>query len=121
MNFFIAPSILSYRSFIYKILFLPIFLFTLIYNGYTQKSVREDILLNEGWLTIAAESGKQTITGFEQINFNDQTWKKVEVPHNWDRYEGFRRMKHGNFHGNAWYRKQFTVPHPQKNKQYFLF
>jgi len=42
------------------------------------------------------------------------------VPHNWDAYEGYRRMLHGNKHGYALYQKTFSVK-KQSNKRYFLY
>jgi len=49
----------------------------------------------------------------------DARWKEVQVPHNWDEFYGYRRLKHGNLHGTAWYRKTFTAP--ANGKRYFLF
>lgn len=46
-------------------------------------------------------------------------WQQVQVPHNWDQYYGYRRLKHGNLHGAAWYRMAFTAP--TKGKRYFLY
>jgi len=46
-------------------------------------------------------------------------WEKVQVPHNWDQYYGYRRLKHGNLHGTAWYKKTFTAP--SDGKRAFLF
>jgi hypothetical protein len=45
----------------------------------------------------------------------------VAVPHNWDAYAGYRRLRHGNRHGYAWYRKTFATPAAEKNARYFLF
>jgi beta-galactosidase/beta-glucuronidase len=53
--------------------------------------------------------------------FATQSWKSVQVPHNWDQYDGYRRLTHGNKHGYAWYRKSFTVNSSHKNKRYFLY
>jgi len=64
---------------------------------------RVEISLNRDWET--------TMDG--------HTWKRVDVPHNWDTYGGYRRLKHGNLHGTAWYRKHFRVE--EKGQRYFLF
>jgi beta-galactosidase len=48
-------------------------------------------------------------------------WQKVQVPHNWDQYYGLRRLKHGNLHGTAWYRKTFTAPSGAIGQRYFLY
>jgi len=49
----------------------------------------------------------------------DAQWREVQVPHNWDEYYGYRRLKHGNLHGSAWYLKTFTAP--ADGKRYFIF
>jgi len=61
------------------------------------------INLNTGWKTWL---GKDTL--------------KVNVPHNWDDYYGYRQLTHGNLHGTATYTKTFTAPAAEANKQYFL-
>lgn len=45
----------------------------------------------------------------------------VDVPHNWDTYGGYRRLKHGNLHGYAWYRKTFKLTAQPAGKRYFLW
>ncbi|MDR3366881.1 MAG: hypothetical protein LBO71_07945, partial [Prevotellaceae bacterium] len=70
--------------------------------------LREEISLNEGWTT-AFDSSVDAHSGFEHPNYAAAGWKKVDVPHNWEDYQGYRRMRHGNLHGYAWYRKEFTV------------
>lgn len=82
---------------------------------------RTYISLNENWRTIAHDSDINAFNGFEQASFTEHGWKQVQVPHNWDAYEGYRRMRHGNRHGYAWYRKTFTVPVGHADKRYFLF
>ena len=63
---------------------------------------RRDISLNADWET----------------SMDGRTWKRVDVPHNWDAYGGYRRLKHGNLHGSAWYRKHFRIK--EKGERYFL-
>jgi beta-galactosidase len=83
-------------------------------------TVRNTQSLNSGWITVFAEDASKN-TGFEEANFSTKGWQKVNVPHNWDDYGGYRRLKHGNLHGTAWYRKTFTVEKPSEPKQFFLF
>src|SRR5690349_9654125 len=78
-------------------------------TGFTQTGLRKSITLNNNWQSIADDANINAYKGFEQIGFNDKSWKTVNVPHNWDQYEGYRRMLHGNRHGYAWYRKTFTT------------
>jgi hypothetical protein len=84
-------------------------------------SPRQDIPLNSNWKTIADDINIKAYNGFEQSTFSDKNWKTVDVPHNWDDYGGYRRLKHGNRHGYAWYRKTFTVANQPQGKRYFLY
>jgi len=88
---------------------------------HSQQNFRTDILLNSNWRTVADDQNKKAFNGFETVIYNDAKWKQVNVPHNWDGYEGYRRMRHGNRHGYAWYRKTFSVKNQGANKRYFLF
>ncbi len=61
------------------------------------------------------------------VNLNKgwKTWMKndtlkVNIPHNWDDYYGYRQLIHGNLHGTATYSKTFTAPDAGTNKEYFL-
>ncbi|MDD4992623.1 MAG: malectin domain-containing carbohydrate-binding protein [Paludibacter sp.] len=67
------------------------------------KDRRTTMSLNESWKTWM---GKDTL--------------KVNVPHNWDDYYGYRQLTHGNLHGTATYTRTFTAPNAGENKQYFL-
>jgi len=67
------------------------------------KERRTTMSLNEGWKTWMK---------------NDTM--KVNIPHNWDDYYGYRQLTHGNLHGTATYSKTFTAPNAGENKQYFI-
>lgn len=86
-----------------------------------QSAPRVAVQLTDGWRTVADDKNRQAFNGFEKPGFNDQGWKTVAVPHNWDTYEGYRRLRHGNYHGYAWYRKTFPVKAAKKDSRYFLF
>lgn len=99
--------------------FLICFLMSLA--GFSQTGERKSIALNEGWQSIADEVNIRAQEGFETVGFNDKHWKRVNVPHNWDQYEGYRRMLHGNRHGYAWYRKIFRSTEKKNGKRFFLY
>jgi beta-galactosidase len=82
---------------------------------------RREIPLLENWRTVADDQNPTAHPDFEQPDYNDQTWQTVAVPHNWDAYAGYRRLRHGNRHGYAWYRKTFVTPAATKDARYFLF
>jgi hypothetical protein len=72
-----------------------------------KETFRKEISLNKNWKTVAGNP--------------DDEWKTVDIPHNWDQYDGARRLKHGNRHGTAWYRKTFRIEQQGEGKRYFLF
>jgi len=82
---------------------------------------RNETSLNSNWKSIADDNNSKANAGFEQDGFNDAKWQTVNVPHNWDTYGGYRRLKHGNRHGTAWYRKVFPLENKQNDKRYFLW
>ncbi len=107
------------RYIYFILLFLSVGLFT--EDGFAQGNTRRTISLDEGWNTTVNDTSKDVNAGFEEPAFNDRTWKKVDVPHNWDAYEGYRRMMHGNRHGSAWYRKTFKITGKKNDQRYFLW
>ncbi|MBN2213940.1 MAG: DUF4982 domain-containing protein [Bacteroidales bacterium] len=102
----------------------PVLLLLLAFSsGYlrAQLPARQDILLNSEWMTTANDSDRHAFSGFQKADFDDTNWHRVDLPHNWDRYEGYRRMKHGNRHGYAWYRKRFYMDRKHAAKRIFLW
>ncbi len=86
-----------------------------------QQPTRVDISLNKDWKTIASGNDSLLYPGFFKINIDDKDWKQVDIPHNWDAYEGYRRLLHGNRHGDSWYRKKFSLQQSKNQKRFFLF
>ncbi len=93
----------------------------LSFRGFSQSPVRTDVILKNNWLSIADDKNINAYNGFEQTAFKTTGWKQVSVPHNWDQYEGYRRLKHGNRHGYAWYRTNFKGVTSYAGKRVFLF
>lgn len=87
----------------------------------SDKEIRQDVLFNEDWQTVANDTNKLAYQGFEEKQFKTDNWLSVQIPHNWDDYGGYRRLIHGNRHGYAWYRKEFSVQKESDDKRYFLF
>ena len=81
---------------------------------------RQVVQLNGSWESVAGDKPDQ-FSGFENMSYDVGEWEEVTVPHNWDQYEGYRRLKHGNRHGYSWYRKHFDVEIQGDEKRYFLF
>jgi hypothetical protein len=89
-----------------------------------QPTIRKEIRLDgrgQIWKSIADDTHPAACDGFEQPGFDDSAWTTVSVPHNWDKYDGSRQLRHGNRHGTAWYRTEFTVrPEDRVGKRVFL-
>jgi len=86
-------------------------------NASAQKNIREDILLNNDWVF----TGSTTSVKKTPLNAYEVFWDKVNIPDNRDEYGGYRRLIHGNLHGNVWYKRIVTLMQPQKGRRNFLF
>src|SRR5690606_20585066 len=101
-------------------MFTCIFLAVATFFNASAQNAREELKLEEDWLTAMDESDSSRFTAFELPSYEDLTsWKRVDVPHNWDQYGGYRRQVHGNIHGFAWYRKSFTYHNTQAGKRFY--
>src|SRR5437868_4250555 len=69
---------------------------------------RVDVSLDKEWYTRASDTLQSGYEAFGSKAFDKKDiWKRVDVPHNWDEYNGYRRLRHGNRHGYAYYVKYF--------------
>jgi hypothetical protein len=89
-------------------------------QSFSQAANRQEISLNDNWLTVASKTDS-LVEADRHLPDEHQHWQKVNLPHNWDAYEGYRRLLHGNRHGNAWYKKTFSVKQTRQQKRFFLF
>ncbi|MGY5355657.1 malectin domain-containing carbohydrate-binding protein [Wenyingzhuangia sp. IMCC45467] len=106
---------------IHYILFLGLMFFVSCKKDTELSSVRKTQSLNTDWTTVMLDSLPVLESEFVKNPNVNANWEKVSVPHNWDQYYGYRRTKHGNLHGTAWYQKTFKLDEKQKEKQHFLF
>lgn len=104
---------------LFKVLFL--FVVAGLAHIVSANSSRNSQRLDGEWISVSADSIVDQYSGFEKTDFNTAGWESVLVPHNWDRYEGFRRDMHGNRHGYAWYRRNLAIANVESGKQYSLF
>jgi hypothetical protein len=103
-----------------RIMFLS--LFVSIWTGIlAQQQVRRDISLNDNWTSIASGDNEMLNPTFYKTNIDDKEWKRIDIPHNWDAYEGYRRLLHGNRHGDSWYKKSFSIKQTKSGKRFFLY
>ncbi|MBP1224157.1 malectin domain-containing carbohydrate-binding protein [Flavobacterium sp. 1355] len=87
----------------------------------SKSSVRKEISLNSSWETVILDNLPLKEEDFVENPKTDSNWNKVNVPHNWDQYYGFRRTKHGNLHGTAWYKKTLKLEKKDSSKRLFLY
>ena len=73
---------------------------------------RESTLLDSGWKFQSGET-----TGAEQSDFNDSSWQKISIPHNW----GWEQAQQGRhfYRGPGWYRRELNIT-PETGKRFFL-
>src|SRR5688572_27447755 len=75
-----------------RLLIISFFILNLVFVTSAQKQTRTEISLDENWQTTANDTNKLAHVGFEKKVFSDAGWLSVDVPHNWDSYDGYRRM-----------------------------
>ena len=94
---------------------------------------RRLVSLNDGW-TAKIDSSEQLIMNSDDNSQGEQSSstaksnhhyslftinQKVNLPHNFDDYYGYRQLRHGNLHGSAKYNKTFACE-KLSSKRYFL-
>lgn len=98
-----------------------IFLLFFLVQGLHSLAQRKDLLLQDGWTYTATLDDKPLMKDRLPTNVVSGYWHPVSIPHNLDTYHGYRRLLHGNRHGDAWYRRTLYLNEPQKGKRYFLY
>ncbi|MFI3320908.1 MAG: glycoside hydrolase family 2 TIM barrel-domain containing protein [Rikenellaceae bacterium] len=103
------------------LLILTLFALHSIAAQWNKTSVRESSCFNSDWKFVLGDNPE-----FREPNFDDSSWRKLSLPHDWS-IEGeyapdFIAGKNNGFfpEGLGWYRKSFTVPATDKNKQFVI-
>ena len=70
-------------------------------------------------------SRKEKTKNLESENYNDTSWQKLDLPHDWAITGPFRIDLTGEtgklpWKGIGWYRKHFTIPATDAGKQIFV-
>jgi len=75
-------------------------------------SARESTLLDSGWKFQSGEA-----VNAEQPGFDDSSWQRISIPHNW----GWEEAQQGRhfYRGPGWYRRELNLV-PETGKRYFL-
>ena len=82
---------------------------------------RKVLSFDTNWKFIKAD-----LTGAEKPLFNDAKWRTLDVPHDWSiegPYDKANPTARGGGYlpsGIGWYRKSFTLPESEANRQHFI-
>lgn len=80
-------------------------------SGNTLALVREKMELTGEWKF----QGDKELTGAEAVDYDDQKWETVIVPHTWNNKENVTT------YSAAWYRKGFDLPATDAGKRIYLY
>ena len=70
---------------------------------------------NPGWKLYVGD-----VPSAESVDFSDQDWKAITLPHAWNEDEAFKKSIEDLSTGIAWYRKHFKVSKSDQNSKIFL-
>jgi len=91
------------------------FLLLIPFLGWAQHpDLRKTYNFNPGWKLYVGN-----VTHAEAVDFDDNSWKSITLPHAWNEDEAFKKSIDSLSTGIVWYRKRFTVP-DAKDKKVFL-
>ena len=104
----------------YKYILVSIRIFFLIFilscEGQEKENLRIQESFNQDWKFSKGEIGKE-----KEYDFDDSTWRNLNLPHDWA-IEGPFDQQHDArtgglpIYGTAWYRKYFSINEKQKDK-----
>jgi len=76
---------------------------------------RKTYSFNPGWKLYVGD-----VAAAESVDFNDNNWKAITLPHAWNEDEAFKKSIEDLSTGIAWYRKHFKVSPGEQNSKIFL-
>ncbi|WP_276166159.1 glycoside hydrolase family 2 TIM barrel-domain containing protein [Zobellia alginiliquefaciens] len=90
-------------------LFILLLQFGFSFGQLSSKATHGDVSFNNDWLFTKGDPKDA-----EKTTFNDATWRKLNLPHDWAIEGPFDKKYNARtgglpVHGTAWYRKHFTV------------
>ncbi|WP_035651066.1 sugar-binding domain-containing protein [Flavobacterium sp. ASV13] len=95
------------------LLFLVLILFKT--SIFSQEFKREKYNFNSDWKLKTGDSKNA-----ESFGFNDNSWKKITLPHAYNQEEAFEKDIEHLTTGIVWYRKKFKLPKGIKDQKIFL-
>ena len=110
----------SFRLISYTVLF-AVLLSTEINLAQQTNNSRRTTLFTRDWKFSLGDQ-----TGANEVSFNDKDWRVLNLPHDWSIEGKFSKDNPATPSGGAlpggigWYRKTFSLPESQKNKNIFI-
>lgn len=90
-----------------------LFIALLIISPFSLTAQRNTESINEGWRFFKGDN-KEAISNL----YNDTNWQKVNIPHTYNAHDAYQTKDY--YRGVTWYRKSFTLPKTNKNKQLYI-
>lgn len=69
--------------------------------------------INESWKQFTGD-----VAGAEKVDFNDKSWKTVNLPHTWNAVDAYTEKKH--YKGIGWYHKNLILTQKHIGKKLFI-
>jgi beta-galactosidase len=88
---------------------------------YARGQEKDRVLFDEGWKFI-----EDTVNSYEASDFDDSSWRRVRLPHDWSIEGKFDKNNPSGIGGGAlpggtgWYRKTFRVPGSSEKRKLFI-
>ncbi|MGD0015308.1 MAG: sugar-binding domain-containing protein, partial [Bryobacteraceae bacterium] len=78
------------------------------------------VAFDDGWRFMKGDAA-----GAQRPEFDDSSWRRVQLPHDWaieGPFDSRYNSHQGGLpvHGTAWYRKRFTLPEGAAGSQYWI-
>ena len=85
----------------------------LLIKGNSGVELREKESINESWKQFAGD-----VVGAEKVDFNDESWQTVNLPHTWNAIDAYTQKKY--YRGIGWYHKNLLLTNRYVGKKLFI-
>lgn len=104
----------------YRLLFLSLTILLFSYRSVGQVSFGESVTLNDQWKFTLDD-----LIGAEAINFDDEEWQSIDLPHDWSVEQHLSPTKASAMGylpgGIGWYRKSISIPEERRGEKVLLY
>jgi len=85
----------------------------IIINAISNVSQREKESINESWKQFTGD-----VVGAEKVDFNDESWQTVNLPHTWNAIDAYTQKKY--YRGIGWYHKNLQLTNKYVGKKLYI-